>query len=152
MWLSAAVGMACGAGLPVLAVGVTGGHFVVVFGFPFVVRWLPRSRWTPSLLQVSYQDGRGILRDVLVACTQQGFAVSRLKVERQPVGRAEPDRFSDLAAAERAEAPEPGVARRVVTVILELQGVRSIAKLAARLSDIDGVVSVAGGDGNVPTD
>src|ERR1700722_11930862 len=34
VWLTAAIGMACGAGLPILALAVTGGHFVVVVGFP----------------------------------------------------------------------------------------------------------------------
>src|SRR5580704_9374239 len=70
VWLTAAIGMACGAGLPILALAVTVGHFIVVFCFPYIARRLPKSRWTPSLLQVSYEDGKEILRDVLVWCTQ----------------------------------------------------------------------------------
>src|SRR6202789_4742892 len=54
VWLTTAVGMACGAGLPILAIFVTGLHFVMVFAFPLVVERLPRSKWTPSGLQVSY--------------------------------------------------------------------------------------------------
>ena len=88
VWLTAAVGMACGAGLPVLALFVTALHFVIVFAFPYVVERLPKSRWTPSPLQVSYEDGRGILREVLVVCTQQDFAVSRVRVERRITGRS----------------------------------------------------------------
>ncbi len=34
VWVTAAVGMACGAGLPVLAIAVVAGHFIVVFMFP----------------------------------------------------------------------------------------------------------------------
>jgi hypothetical protein len=45
-------------------------------------------------------------------------------------------------------APKKGV----VTVLIELRGVKSTAKLAARLSEIDGVVSVRAGDANLPTD
>src|ERR1700734_2438491 len=71
VWLTTAVGMACGAGLPILAIFVTALHFAIVFGFPFVIARLPRSKWTPSSLQVSYEDGRGVLRDVLVACTRR---------------------------------------------------------------------------------
>ncbi len=41
VWLTAAIGMACGAGLPILALFVTGGHFIVVFGFPNIARRLP---------------------------------------------------------------------------------------------------------------
>ncbi|HTD75497.1 MAG TPA: MgtC/SapB family protein, partial [Steroidobacteraceae bacterium] len=83
VWLTAAIGMACGAGLPVLALAVTGGHFVVVFAFPYIASRLPRSRWTPSLLQICYQDGREVLREVLVRCTQHNFVVSRLQVEKE---------------------------------------------------------------------
>jgi putative Mg2+ transporter-C (MgtC) family protein len=82
VWLTAAVGMACGAGLPILALFVTALHFLIVFASPYVVERLPKSRWTPSPLHVTYEDGRGILRDVLVVCTQQDFAVNRVRVER----------------------------------------------------------------------
>src|ERR1700735_3570272 len=42
VWLTAAVGMAAGAGLPILAVAVTLGHFVLVFIFPAIGRHLPK--------------------------------------------------------------------------------------------------------------
>src|ERR1700728_4219891 len=84
VWLTAAVGMACGAGLPILAMAVTLGHFVVVFVFSPIERRLPKSRWAPSSLQISYQDGRGVLREVLAICTRSEFAVSRVHVERDP--------------------------------------------------------------------
>jgi len=140
VWLTAAVGMACGAGLPVLALFVTALHFFVVFAFPALMERLPKSRWTPSSLQVTYEDGRGILREVLVICTQQDFAVSRVRVGRQ----------SSLDPREAvAEETAP---KRVVTVALEVQGTRSVAKLAAKLAEINGVVSVNAGDANVPSD
>src|ERR1700723_2723245 len=37
VWLTAAIGMACGAGLPGLALAVTALHFVVGFAFPYIV-------------------------------------------------------------------------------------------------------------------
>jgi putative Mg2+ transporter-C (MgtC) family protein len=134
VWLTAAIGMACGAGLPILALAVTGGHFVVVVGFPYIASRLPRSRWTPSLLQICYQDGREVLREVLVRCTQHNFAVSRLQVEK-----------------ESPTDPQDG-AGRTVTVALEVQGTGSVSKLAAKLADIDGIVSVNAGDVNEVTD
>jgi putative Mg2+ transporter-C (MgtC) family protein len=134
VWLTAAIGMACGAGLPILALAVTGGHFVVVFAFPYIARHLPRSRWTPSLLQICYQDGREALREVLVRCTQHNFAVSRLQVEKESPAN-----------------PQDG-ADRTVTVALEVQGTGSVAKLAAKLADIEGVVSVNAGDVNEVSD
>src|SRR3984957_7990054 len=140
VWLTAAIGMACGAGLPVLALVVTAGHFIVVLGFPLIAERLPRSKWTPSLLQVTYQDGKEILRDVLVKCTQHGFTVSNLQVERTPLP-AEPRNAAD--------SPPPPTAEGTVTVALEVQGTGSVSKLAAKLADIDGVVSVNAGDVNV---
>jgi putative Mg2+ transporter-C (MgtC) family protein len=135
VWLTAAIGMACGAGLPILALAVTGGHFVIVFAFPYIAVRLPKSRWTPSLLQICYYDGREVLREVLVRCTQHNFAVSRLEVEK-----------------EAAPASLEDASKRTVTVALEVQGTGSVSKLASKLADIDGVVSVNAGDVNVVTD
>jgi putative Mg2+ transporter-C (MgtC) family protein len=164
VWLTTAVGMACGAGLPILAIVVTGFHFIVVFAFPYVVERLPRSRWTPSPLEVSYEDGRGILRDVLVVCTQNDFAVSRLRVQRldsvsgmQEAGAstqtdavANPDDPPSASVTDQDGYSAPP--KRIVTVSLEVQGTRSVAKLAAKLVDIAGVIAVNAGDVNVPSD
>jgi putative Mg2+ transporter-C (MgtC) family protein len=152
VWLTAAVGMACGAGLPILALFVTALHFFVVFAFPLVMERLPKSRWTPSPLQVSYEDGRGILRDVLVTCTQQDFAVSRVRVERESSLADRQDAGDSLDSGAPGDAAAPAPPKRIVTVALEIQGVRSVAKLAAKLADIDGVVSVNAGDVNVLSD
>src|ERR1700734_3295504 len=58
VWLDAAIGMACGAGLVILALFATVAHFVVVFG----LRWISdRMSRSPSLgfgLRVVYEDGR----------------------------------------------------------------------------------------------
>ena len=83
MWVTSAVGMGSAVGLPLLAIAVTIANFVVIFAFPILERRLPKSRWAPSSLQVTYEDGRGILRDVLVLCTQHDFAVTRVQVERE---------------------------------------------------------------------
>jgi hypothetical protein len=71
---------------------------------------------------------------VLVRCTQSNFAVSRLQVEKESPAIAQ-----DTAA-------------RTVTVALEVQGTGSVSKLAAKLADIEGMVSVHAGDVNVVTD
>jgi putative Mg2+ transporter-C (MgtC) family protein len=46
VWLVTAVGMACGAGLLLLALAVTLAYFVVAFVFPIVLRLLPTSHAT----------------------------------------------------------------------------------------------------------
>ena len=153
VWLTAAVGMACGAGLPILAIAVTFGHFVVVFVFPSIERRLPKSRWAPSSLQISYQDGRGILREVLACCTSSEFAVSRVQVERDPAQELGAARELDISSPEEAVVgdwtPPP---KGIVTLRVEVRGAKSVARLAERLSEIPGVTSVQVADGNFGTD
>jgi putative Mg2+ transporter-C (MgtC) family protein len=43
VWLVTGVGMACGAGLPWLALAATGAYFIVALIFPFILRALPGS-------------------------------------------------------------------------------------------------------------
>jgi putative Mg2+ transporter-C (MgtC) family protein len=151
VWLTTAVGMACGAGLPILALVVTAFHFIVVFAFPYIVERLPKSRWTPSSLEVSYEDGKEILRDVLVACTQHDFAVSRVRVERERPA-ADPQDVDSPSESLELRSTDDRQLKRIVTVALEIQGIRSVAKLAAKLAEINGVVSVNAGDVNIPSD
>ena len=73
IWLTAAVGMAAGAGLPLLAGIVTAFHFVVVYGFTPLAERLERIAGPSHLdesFRVDYRDGKGILRDVLAVCTR----------------------------------------------------------------------------------
>jgi hypothetical protein len=99
---------------------------------------------------------------VLVVCTQHDFAVSRLRVQRAssptplPEGADLNRRMHDDALLVQPEEPpekhDGGLERQTATVVLEVQGSRSVSKLAARLADIPGVVSVNAGDENVPSD
>jgi putative Mg2+ transporter-C (MgtC) family protein len=99
VWLTAALGMACGAGLPILAVATTVGHFIIMFVFPQITRVLPRDRRTAARLRISYEDGRGLLRTILVTSTQLRFAIDR--VELEPARSAEESQ--DLADLEGTE-------------------------------------------------
>jgi putative Mg2+ transporter-C (MgtC) family protein len=166
VWLTAAVGMACGAGLLILAFVVTAGHFLIVLGFPYIAARLPRSRWAPSLLQISYEDGRDVLREVLQICTQHEFSVSRVQVDRShsaPGGHesnAGPDREVSLKASSTPplddiptnDPPNTDKDARTVTVILELRGTGLVSELVAMLANIPGVSGVNAGDVNVATE
>ncbi|GAA0355085.1 MgtC/SapB family protein [Actinoallomurus spadix] len=128
VWLTAAVGMAAGAGLWLLAVLVTAGHFLVVFGLTPLAARLPRSKYAPSRLRLAYRSGRGALREALARCTSRGFTVSELSVE------------------DRGDHDDP----RVVSVWLSVHGTGPVNELAALLSEIEGVVAVSSDDANVP--
>jgi putative Mg2+ transporter-C (MgtC) family protein len=122
IWMAAAVGMAAGAGLWLLAILATAGHFLVVFGFAPIAARLPRSRFAPSRLRVVYLDGRGALRDVLTACTGRGFTVAETSIDQE----------------------DP----RTVILRLTVEGRGQVAELTAALSELDGVVAVSSDDGN----
>lgn len=134
VWVTAAVGAAAGAGLPVLAGLATGAYLLVAVLFPPLTRRLPRSGAVISTLRVRYPDGRGILRDVLQLVTQRGFAVDRLST--QMVG---------LVQAEGAHEDRP-----TVEVLLLLHGRGSVNDLAAAMTELPGVHAVVADDANVP--
>jgi putative Mg2+ transporter-C (MgtC) family protein len=122
VWLTAAVGMAAGAGLPVLATAATGGYFLVVHASPALARRLPNAGVAGSSLRMTYVDGRGILREALAQCTGAGFSVSDLRFDRADGGNGRP---------------------RAVVVRIELWGRGSLTALASELGDLDGVLAVS---------
>lgn len=134
VWLTAAIGMACGAGLVVLAIATVIGHFVIMLGFPPLVRRLRRNRRASHDLHVAYQDGRGLLRTILVACTELRFAIQAVR-QTGPEPAGDQPHGGDLAWT-------PGV----VGLRLMVRGKRPVSHLVARLGDIDGVVEVGAAD------
>jgi putative Mg2+ transporter-C (MgtC) family protein len=88
IWLTAAVGMAAGAGLWLLAVVVTAGHFLVVFGFRPLTARLPRSKYAPSRIRLVYRDREGVLRRALAACTERRFSIGEVSIDHRNDGDA----------------------------------------------------------------
>ncbi len=125
VWLTAAIGMACGAGLAIIALVAALGYFVTVFLYRNLAARLPRPAAAEFGVRVVYADGRGILRDVLALATGQGFTIARVATQKL-------DGLIDDAPA--------------VAVSLELQGRPRPEGLAARLSDLPGVHEVAARD------
>ena len=141
VWLTAALGMACGAGLPVLAVATTVGHFVIMFAFPHLARLIPRERRSATRLRICYQDGRGLLRAILIACTELRFSIDQVDVERSGgTGGAVQEAVQDLADLEGTEVA--ALRAGIVVLGMQVKGKRPVSHLIARLSDIDGVVRV----------
>ena len=130
VWVTAAVGMACGGSLPLVALATTLGYFVVAYGYPHLVPLLPRSRNAPSDLRLVYLDGHGLLREALAECARRGFSIS------------------DLAIKHENNGAQNGDHSRAVTVELEVRGQGSIAALAAELNELEGVLNVHAGDAN----
>ncbi|WP_020497750.1 MgtC/SapB family protein [Sciscionella marina] len=119
VWVSAAVGCASAAGLPLLAAVVTGAHFLVVYGYPPMVRILMKARPSSTVVRVRYADSRGVLRVVLGIATGAGFTIGDLSTRRD-------------------EDPLTGG----VDVRIRVTGTTPVHELVSSLSEVDGVYSV----------
>jgi putative Mg2+ transporter-C (MgtC) family protein len=136
VWLTAALGMACGAGLPVLALATTLGHFIIMFVFPKLARYIPQERRTTTRLRISYRDGGSLLRTILIVCTQLRFAIDHVDVDKDHQELAQDQ--ADLEGTEAASSR-----KGIVSLSMKVRGKRPISHLIASLSEIDGVVGVA---------
>lgn len=128
VWVAAAVGTACGAGLPVLAVAGTAAHYLVTRGYRPLARALTRRSSAPRAVHVSYAEGRGVLRTVLTRCTERGFAVAGMYVDR--------------------EGGDDGTA----SVTLTLSGRGAFPPLTGELSEVPGVLAVSTAEEEEPAD
>ncbi|WP_079612290.1 MgtC/SapB family protein [Mycobacteroides abscessus] len=124
IWESAAVGMAAGAGLLLLAMVVTVLHFATVFGLAALGRLLTARLHGAVSLHVTYADGRGVLRQLLNACNAHRWSLLALS--------ADPP-----AAPQTTDSISPGIAREV-GVVMTLSGTRLDAATNV-LAAVDGV-------------
>jgi putative Mg2+ transporter-C (MgtC) family protein len=118
IWLTAAVGMACGAGLPVLALFVTAVHFLVVYCYTPIARRILAER---AEIHVQYTPGKGAVEKILQMSTGRGYVIQELAVE-QPVGSGE-------------------IETRAIH--LQLSGRRGVEALLVAIGDIKGVVAAS---------
>ena len=135
IWVTAAVGAASGAGLPVLAVMTTAIYFLIALVFPLVTRRLPQSSTAVSMIRVRYPDGRGLLRQLLEIATQRGFAIDEVSTEMVDHPRS-------------ASGDDSAHSRAVAEVTLHVHGKSSINELAAAFSEVDEVEAVLADDIN----
>ena len=119
IWMSAAVGMACGAGMVPLAVTATVLHFVAVGLLAPLSRLLPLAD-RKRTVEIQYLDGQGVLREALAAATEMGFDASILSTRKVPDGTA----------------PQ-------VLVRMKFHGKVPLRDLLAQLSEVPGVLGVA---------
>jgi putative Mg2+ transporter-C (MgtC) family protein len=118
VWLAAAVGMAAGAGLTLIALAATVLHYVVVFLLPKLGNLLPRSKFFSSSVRIAYPDRQGALRSIIRELTGSGWQLTNFGVHGQG----------------QADGP--------VSVSLEVSGKGSQAELLDRLQRLGTVLSV----------
>jgi putative Mg2+ transporter-C (MgtC) family protein len=117
VWESAAVGMAVGAGLLLLAIAVVTLHFVSALLFKAVEHRLTAQLRGTIRVQIIYENGRGMLREVLRICGQQHWQLTELDADAHDIDDGE------------------------VRVTMTLSGAK-IASAQQVFGDVDGVVAV----------
>jgi putative Mg2+ transporter-C (MgtC) family protein len=82
IWVTTAIGMACAAGLPLLAVAVTVMHLLVVTGLNPLERMIAKHARHSGKLHLTYTS-TGALTEALSMCTDRGFTVTEIGSERE---------------------------------------------------------------------
>ena len=116
IWLTAAVGMACGAGLPFLALFVTAAHFLVIYCYTPLARRILSER---TEVHVRYTPGKGAVEKVMQMCVGGGYSIQQLAMEP-----ASPNAEGETRAIQ-----------------LQLSGRRGVEALVVAIADVKGVIS-----------
>lgn len=172
IWLTAAVGAASAAGLPVLAVLATGSYFLVAYGIRPLLHRVTRAGGEWTEYRITYADGQGLLRTLVNECTGSGFAITELKTistgssddAEDGIGRlVGPEVPAPAALAAPAAAGAAGAAgaatpavpaapaaedrrEHAVEVALTLHGRGDLDALTARLVQVAGILAVRRAD------
>ncbi|CAM5554029.1 MgtC/SapB family protein [Streptomyces abikoensis] len=126
IWLTCALGMACGGGLPLLGVAATLVHFLVVRGFPVITRRMALVPGDRVELHLSYRTRKGLLPRVLELCTKRGFRVTDVLIEPEQAG---------TDGREKGKGKEAGV-------VLSLEGKGPAYPIVEELTSWEGITGV----------
>jgi putative Mg2+ transporter-C (MgtC) family protein len=121
VWESAAIGLAAGAGMLLLAAAVVALHFVSALAFNVVERQLTARLRGTIRLHIIYTNGRGVLRELLRLSGQQNWQLTELDADPHDIDDGE------------------------VAVTMTLSGAQ-IANAAKVFGDVDGVIAVLRAD------
>lgn len=125
IWVTAAIGMACGAGMPVLAVAATGLYVVAVVALTRLSKFIPVISEDEAFI-IQYKENRGALGLILACATGLGYKAS----------------LTNTRAIEN-----PGKAPRVeATMKFTHSKHRPVDDLIEALSELKGVTSVQVGE------
>ena len=119
VWVTAAIGMACGAGLPFLAVVATGFYLLAVTVLPILGRHMPNISHEPVFV-VEYKDGQGVLRQILAAASELGYDASLRSTRRMERPEGKPDRVQVVLRFRRMRADSIG---DVIRILGDIRGV-----------------------------
>jgi putative Mg2+ transporter-C (MgtC) family protein len=121
VWESAAVGLAAGAGLLLLATAVVVLHFVSALAFSAVERQLAARLRGSIRLHIIYENGRGVLRAVLRLCGQRNWQLTELDADAHDIDDGEVRVTMTLSGSQMGNAPEVFAAVDGVIAVLRAE-------------------------------
>ncbi|MER5888635.1 MgtC/SapB family protein [Streptomyces sp. NPDC001941] len=125
IWLTAAIGAAAAAGLPVLAVLTTVAYFLVSYVVHPLVHRLTARGTAPSRYRLTHVRRPGVLQEIVDTCARTGFEIRELSVEP-----------GDRKAAALGDGEVP------VDVVLTALGDAEPGTLTIELAQLSGVIAV----------
>jgi putative Mg2+ transporter-C (MgtC) family protein len=117
VWVTAAIGMACGAGMLLIAVAATGLHLLTVAVLSLMGRKIRTARHDDPVLVLRYREGLGVLRTALTQAGELGLEATLINTR---------------------EIEKPGKPLRVETSI-RLRGATPPDELLERVAELQGV-------------
>jgi putative Mg2+ transporter-C (MgtC) family protein len=106
VWESAAIGMAAGAGLLLLASAVVALHFVSALAFNELERQLTARLRGTVRVHIIYESGRGVLRELLRTCGQRKWQLTELDADPHDIERDQVGVTMTLSGAKIANAEQ----------------------------------------------
>lgn len=119
IWVAAAVGMAAGAGMVSLAIGLTAVHLLTLLVVGPLAALLP-NRDSNRIVRMVYVDGEGVLRLILQEATAAGFATFILANRRR-----EDSDLVELEVRFKGKAP----LNMLLPALHDIDGVKTIEML-----------------------
>lgn len=121
IWVTAAVGMACGAGMPLVAAATTALYLVAVSALTWIGRKIPGED-RDEIVVLQYKEHRGALRAVLERATDLGFEASLNKTRRIEM----PGKVDRVEAGMKFRRKKRGP---IDGLIEELSGIRGVVSV-----------------------
>ncbi len=121
IWVTAAIGMACGAGMVVIAVSATLLYLITVDLLTVVGRRIPTID-KDQIFILRYKDGRGVLRSILTSATKLGYEASLTNT--RAIERS--GKSSRVEASMKFRRNKKGPVEDLVEQLTEIEGVISV--------------------------
>lgn len=121
VWVTAAIGMACGAGMVILAVSSTILYLVAVIFLTLIGRRIPTID-KDQVFVMQYKEGRGVLRVILGTATTLGYEASLIRTRQIEV----PGKTVLVEAIMKFRRAKRGPIDDLVEDLSEIKGVVSV--------------------------